>query len=150
VLLCSDSAGGAIVFLAAARLRDAGHPVDALLLTNPNLDLTLAMFDRDAPGGPDLTLLSDAIRSWAGPDPAGAGFSPLHTDLRDMPATVIAVGALDSLRPEAAEARQALQAAGVDCDLLVFDGIGHGFMGGDSPFEVAARERTLAAFRGAG
>ncbi len=143
IVLCGDSAGGTIAFLAAARLRDARQPVEALFLTNPNLDLTLARFSTQASGGPDLTLLKEAIQAWAGTDPAGSGFSPLNTNLQDMPPTFIAVGALDALRPEAEAMLRTLQDSDVAGRLRIFDGIGHGFMGGQSASEAEAQEETL-------
>ena len=145
ILLCGDSAGGAIAFTAAARLRDQDSPADALFMSNPNLDLTLASFDRDASGGPDPALLADAIKAWAGSDPVGSGFSPLHARLQGMPSTAIAVGALDALRPEAEEAARALSESGVRTRLRVFPGIGHGFMGGETPLESAAQEQASMA-----
>lgn len=145
VLLCGDSAGGAVAFLAAAALRDAGAPADALFLSNPNADLTMAMFDHGAPAGPDPDLLRWAIRAWAGPDPAGAGLSPLHAALAGLPPALVAVGALDALRPEAAALERALRAAGTAARLLVHDEAGHGFMGGATAPEAAARDATLTA-----
>ena len=145
VLLCGDSAGGTVAFLAAARLRDAGVPASALFLSNPNTDLSMAMFDHHAPAGPDPDLLRWAIRAWAGPDPAGAGLSPLQADLSGLPPAVVAVGALDSLRPEAAALAGALRTAGTTAELLVHGRVGHGFMGGSTAPEAAARDETLTA-----
>lgn len=147
IVLCGDSAGGAIAFNAAARLRDDCQPVEALFLTNPNLDLSMSMFDRAAPRGPDLDLLSSATAAWAGPDPIVSGFSPLHSNAHGLPATLIAVGALDALRPEAIAMDQRLRAAGVRSLLLVLDGVGHGFVGGSDAAEIAARDEALAALR---
>ncbi len=145
MLLCGDSAGGAVALLAAARLRDAGAPAGAMFLSNPNTDLSMAMFDHHAPAGPDPELLRWAIRAWAGPDPAGAGLSPLHADLSGLPPALVAVGALDALKPEATALVRALRTAGTTTGLLVLDRAGHGFMGGSTAPEAAARDETLTA-----
>jgi acetyl esterase len=145
VILCGDSAGGAIAFDAASRLRDHGHPVDALFLTNPNLDLSMSMFDRAAPRGPDPDLLSGAIAAWAGPNPIAAGFSPLHSDPHALPPTLIAVGALDGLQPEAIAMAEHLRAVGVRATLLFLSGVGHGFVAGGDRQDATARDEALAA-----
>lgn len=66
VLLCGDSAGGAVALLAAARLRNIDASADAVFLMNPNVDLTMAWFDHTAPAGPDPELSRRAIPAWAG------------------------------------------------------------------------------------
>lgn len=53
VILCGDSAGGAVSVAVGERI---GATVRALMLTNPNLDLTLQSFDRQALQGPDCEL----------------------------------------------------------------------------------------------
>jgi acetyl esterase len=146
IVLCGDSAGGTVAFLAAAQLRDDRSPVDALFLTNPNLDLSMSLFDRSAPQGPDPDLLSSATQAWAGPDPIGSGLSPLHTDMRSLPATMIAVGSLDALRPEAIAMHERLRGTAVRTALLVLDGVGHGFVGGSTALDAAARDEALATF----
>lgn len=145
VVLSGDSAGGAVALNAAARVRDTRRPVDALFLTNPNLDLSMSMFDRGAPRGPDPDLLSDAIAAWAGPNPIASGFSPLHSDPHGLPPTLIAVGSLDALRPEAIAMHERLRAAAVPAELIILDGVGHGFVGGSDARDAAARDEALTA-----
>ena len=53
VILCGDSAGGAVSVAAGERI---GATVRAVMLTNPNLDLTLQSFDRQALQGPGWEL----------------------------------------------------------------------------------------------
>jgi acetyl esterase len=143
IALCGDSAGGAIAFLAAARLRDAGTPPDAVVLTNPNADLTLSLFDHDAPAGPDPDLSRRAIAAWAGGDPVAASLSPLHITMTSMPRTFVAVGDRDAFLPEDAALVDALSGAHVEVRLLTLHGVGHGFVGGNTAADEDARDRTL-------
>jgi acetyl esterase len=137
LFLCGDSAGGTVATLAAARSQVAG-----LLLTNPNLDLTLTSFDDARPGGPDRDLSAFSFRAWA-----------RVTDLADaprldrlagrLPPTVVAVGTLDSLLPEARGLAEACERAGVACRLVELDGAEHGFVGTDRVDEALVAFRSL-------
>ncbi|HWU31790.1 MAG TPA: alpha/beta hydrolase fold domain-containing protein [Marmoricola sp.] len=147
IVLCGDSAGGTVAFLAATKLRGTPHAADALFLTNPNLDLSLAMFDRLAPDGPDPDLLKSAIEEWAGPSGAVFDFSPMASVLDGLPATLIAVGVLDSLVPEAVAMNERLLAAGVRTEILQLDGVGHGFVSGSNERESFARDQAFVALR---
>ena len=73
LFLCGDSAGGAVAIRAAAQTH---LPLAGLLLTNPNVDLTLASFDAERPGGPDRRL--SAWSSGRGP---GSATLPTHRRL---------------------------------------------------------------------
>ena len=145
LVLSGDSAGGAIAFVAAARLRDEGMPVAALFLTNPSLDLSLAVADRTVDGGPDLDLLADAVAAWAGSDAAAPGVDPARTPVDGLPPTIIAVGTRDALRPEAVHMHERLSAAGVPGRLILLEGVGHGFVGGGTVGDAEARDQALAA-----
>ena len=86
-------------------------PLAGLLLTNPNVDLTLASFDTERPGGPDRELSAWSFRAWA--RVADLADAP-RLELRrpTAPRTVVAVGTLDSLLPEARTLADACERAG--------------------------------------
>lgn len=139
LFLCGDSAGGAVAILAAARSSVA---LTGLMLTNPNVDLTMATYDATRPGGPDLELAGWSFRAWA-----------RVTDLADaprlellagrLPRTVVAVGTLDSLLPESRALADACVRAGVECRLVELDGAEHGFVGTDRADEALAAFQEL-------
>ena len=134
LFLCGDSAGGAVAILAAAR---SDATLAGLLLTNPNVDLTLASYDPARPGGPGLDLSAWSFRAWA-----------RVTDLADaprldrlagrLPRTVVAVGTLDSLLPESRALADACLRAGVECRLVELADAEHGFSGSDRADEALA------------
>ena len=130
VVLWGDSAGGAVA-LAAARAAAA----DALVLTNPNVDLTLASYDDAAPGGPGRELSEWSFARWAGGGTLAAA-PDLAADVAGLPPVYIAVGADDSLLPDAERLADACAEAGVPVRLRVAPGAAHGFMGGPD-LEVA-------------
>lgn len=145
LLLCGDSAGGTVATLAARR---SSRPVAGLLLTNPNLDLTLRSYDAGRPGGPGRELSEFAFRAWAGvPDLADA--PRLDVEASGLPPSVVVVGTLDSLLPEARALAAACRRDGVPCRLVELDGAEHGFVGSDRAVEAleAFRELVRAAPR---
>jgi acetyl esterase len=141
-VLWGDSAGGAIALLAARQSRSA-----ALVLTNPNVDLTLRGFDAAAPGGPGLELSEWAFAHWA-----GGGSLPdapdLAADTSELPPAFVAVGSTDSLLPDSRRLVQRIQDAGVHAELHVVPGAAHGFMGGPDLAAVEDIIRTAGAFIG--
>jgi len=136
VVLCGDSAGGALALAAARQL---GPKAAGLLLTNPNLDLTLACFDPEQPDGPDLATLSFAIRAWFAVDDL-ARAPRLHLSAAGLPATLIAVGSRDALVGEATSLAHHLQRASIRCELVGIAEAGHGFVS-----DAAAAEQVIAA-----
>ena len=131
--LDGDSAGGAVATLAAAR---TPHPLAGLLLTNPNLDLSLESYDDALPGGPGRDLSAYAMRAWTGVEPADA--PRLDRAARGLPRTFLAVGELDSLLPEARALAASCQEEGVPCRLLELPGAEHGVVGTARAAEVLA------------
>ena len=55
------------------------------------------------------------------------GISPLHGDMRSLPPTIITTGSRDLLLSQALRLAARLRAAGVDCDLRVWEGMWHVF-----------------------
>lgn len=140
IVLWGDSAGGALA-LAAARRAGA----TALVLTNPNVDLTLRGFDDTATGGPGRELSEWAFARWAGggrlhdaPDFAA--------DVRGLPPVFVAVGSTDSLLPDARRLVQRCRDMGGRSELHVVPGAVHGFMGGPDVAIVEDTIRKAGAF----
>jgi acetyl esterase len=140
VVLWGDSAGGALALVIARESQAA-----ALVLTNPNVDLTLRGFDAGATGGPGLELSEWAFAHWAGtgrlqdaPD--------LAADVRGLPPAFVAVGSADSLLEDSRRLVQQYQDAGARAELHVVPGAAHGFMGGPDLETVADVIRTAGAF----
>lgn len=134
IVLAGDSAGGAVARLAAGR---AARRPAGLLLTNPNLDLTLGAYDDTLPGGPGRELSEYAFRSWARvTDLADAPH--LEGSATGLPPTLVVVGSLDSLLPEARTFAAVCERDGVECRLEVLDGAAHGFVGTERADEVLA------------
>ncbi|MBW8871642.1 MAG: alpha/beta hydrolase [Leifsonia sp.] len=124
VVLWGDSAGGAVALAAARSAR-----VDGLVLTNPNIDLSLSRYDDAAPGGPGRELSEWAFSRWAGV--ARLADAPdLAADISRLPPVFAAVGSEDSLLPDAQHLVERCAHAGVRATLRVVPGASHGFMGG--------------------
>jgi acetyl esterase len=136
VVLWGDSAGGAVALAAAPKAAAA-----ALVLTNPNVDLTLAHVDAAAPGGPDRELSAWAFARWAG---AGrlSDAPDLAADVARLPPLFAAVGSADSLVPDSLRLVRRRGEAHLPAQLLVIGGAAHGFMAGE---DERATEAVLTA-----
>lgn len=122
-ILGGDSAGGALALAVARRRLRSGIRINGMVLTNPNLDLTLSSLDSTAPSGPDAPLLAHAMSLWLGDNRPR-----LDLDVAGLPPTLTAVGTLDSLAREAHSFHSTCLHAGVPSRLLELDGVGHGFL----------------------
>lgn len=125
VYCCGDSAGGAVAL--ATTLATPGA-VDGLLLTNPNVDLTLSSFDIHRPGGPNFDTSRYAFRAWTRAEDLTNAPS-FQTKASSLPRTFVAVGEDDCLMPECQALIEACAHAGVPAELLLLQGVGHGLMG---------------------
>ncbi|MBI4580330.1 MAG: alpha/beta hydrolase [Planctomycetes bacterium] len=111
----------------------------ALVLFNPPLDLTLEKFK-----GKDPAERTQGLLARAGTDPVN--LSPMDHLRSGLPPTIIFHGKSDSLIPYASiEAfREAMRAAGNRCELVGFDGQGHGFFNLRSPDQSRYFVETMA------
>lgn len=123
-LVCGDSAGGGLAIAACSVL---GPDVDGLLLTNPNLDLTLDSFEHDASGWPDFEISEFAFDSWTRRMPDGCGRKLTSRTWR-YPPIFVACGSDDALLPEVRALARECQAAGTSCEFMELEGAGHGVM----------------------
>jgi acetyl esterase len=120
VLVSGDSAGAAVAVWAAAR---GTALIDGLLLTSPNLDLSLAHVDLTQPESADLALSRWAFSRWCR---ASQDALALPTPGAGFPATLIAVGSRDGLRGDAEAFVRSCAAVGVRHRLITVEGEGHG------------------------
>lgn len=120
---------------AAARLPG----IEALVLTNPCLDLTLSSFDPRSTGGPSRTTLEEAILLWTGA-PTLADAPDLTALPGALPRWLTLVGSMDALVDEcrAFTART----AGAPRALTVLEGAAHGFV-----TDPAHADRAVGAIR---
>ncbi|ARU51293.1 hypothetical protein CBR64_07125 [Cellulosimicrobium cellulans] len=142
VALFGDSAGGAVAVAAAHRAHGTPLAPAWLALTNPNLDLTLASFDPDRPGGPDAALSAESFRAWTRVEDL-ADAPRLDLDASRLPPTFLAVGDQDALLPEARTLAAACARDDVRCELVEVPGASHGFLGGDAAPGVLAGLRAF-------
>lgn len=142
-IVVGDSAGAALALAVAVTLNlSHEHLVGGLLLTNPNIDLTLRRFDEHAFDGPDHRLSSRGFSRWTRGWPHSADFVDHAASL---PATFIAVGTRDAVHGEACALGDALAAVGTDCALEQYDH-GHGFLSDSAAsHDVARRSREFFA-----
>lgn len=146
VAVAGESAGGNLAASSAIQARDRGFALAGQLLIVPGVDFardTLKL-DSDGRAYPMLTPhdLREVARLYLGTATDRARDcppSPLHcANLRDLPATVIAVAGCDPLHDEGLAYAARLQAAGVDTQVLRYEDMFHPFFGF---FEASAAAR---------
>lgn len=131
VVVAGDSAGGNLAAVAAAHHRDrlAGH-----LLVYPVTDAAMDTDSYRAVAGADVGgLTAESMQHcWQtylqGQDPADPDASPLRGELTGLPRALVAVAGHDVLRDDGLAYAAALEAAGVEVELLVYPDMVHGFL----------------------
>ena len=134
LLLGGDLSGGNLALATALALRDAGGPKPAGLLTvypvtEPDFDSP--SYREFAEGYGLTTALMRAywdvyLRDAA--DRANPLAAPARADLAGLPPTLILLAELDVLRSDGEKLAARLLASGVDCTLLTYPGVLHGFI----------------------
>lgn len=152
LVLLGDSAGGNLATATAASLRDAGGPrYDAQVLLYPSLAPPSATEFGSYTEFADGPLMTRREMEWFWDHylrDAGDALDPLAAPLRsthlaDLPPATVVVAELDVLRDEGIAYARALQAAGVEVDLVTVAGAAHGFWWLDKAMSQAA---ALTAF----
>ncbi|MGQ0623138.1 MAG: alpha/beta hydrolase [Sporichthyaceae bacterium] len=133
IAITGDSAGGGLCLVLLQALRDAGEDLPGCgVAISPWTDFTLsgesmvsnAANDPLVPG----SALMEMIRSMVVPegfDYRNPRVSPLFGDWSGIPPLLLLVGSIEALRDDSARAVEAAQAAGVDAELAVGDGLVH-------------------------
>ena len=135
VAVGGDSAGGNLAACLCQRVRDDfGPEIDFQLLVYPVTDCTLSSpsMDENAEG----YFLTKAGLEWfvgnylGEGDPKNAAVSPLYADsLADLPPALVITAEFDPLRDEGEAYASKLRDAGVDVELIRYEGQIHAFFG---------------------
>lgn len=153
IALSGDSAGGNLAAAAAVRARDEGLPLRALALVNPLVDPVAETASRKEFAEGYLIHL-DALAWFGAQYVASAGdvtdprLAVNRTlDLSGLPPTLVVTGEYDTLRDEAEDFGEQLRVAGVDTEVVRFDGLVHGvyWMSGAIP-RCADQRACVAGF----
>ena len=133
LVVAGDSAGGGLALALLLRLRDqqAALPARAVLLS-PWTDLTGSGASIRENDGRCAMFRPENIQAFAAcyaPAPAwrDPGVSPLYGRLGGLPPIHIQVGAEELLRDDASRMHVELRSAGGTSELVVFDGVFHGW-----------------------
>ena len=131
--LFGSSAGGNLTLTTVLRLKELKLPLPgALFVGTPASDLTktgdtwFTNVGLDALGRYD-GLVAGALKLYAGGrDMKAPLLSPIHGDLADFPPTILISGTRDLLLSDTVRIHRKLRQAGVQAELHVFEGQGHG------------------------
>ena len=150
--VAGDSAGANLAAVVAQAMPDRVH---AQLLTYPSVDM-FGDYPSRAENAEGYFLDLPTMAWFAGRylegvevDPRDPRHSPLHGTLAGQPPAVVATAEFDPLRDEGEAYAAALREAGVEVDLVRYDGLVHGFleMGAWSPAAAAAVADMNARFK---
>ncbi|MDV6247478.1 alpha/beta hydrolase [Rhodococcus opacus] len=154
VFLVGDSAGGGLVMSALITLRDAGEQMpDAAVVLSPLVDLageSPSLTDRAHLDPLPAAVLVSAMGGLYlnGLDVRHPVASPLHGDLAGLPPTYVLVGTDEGLHDDSIRLADKLEAAGVDVQLEVGEGLPHIWpIFAFHPEAVAATDRIGAFLR---
>ncbi|WP_433474861.1 alpha/beta hydrolase [Spirillospora sp. CA-142024] len=133
IVLAGDSAGGHLSAVLAGEICRLGLPNPAgLVLFSPWVDLTCELSIRTQHLAHDPYISASSVRRVARLVVGPAGFDDPRLALlscawTDMPPVLIQVGGAEVLRAEAEAFADALESAGADCELQVWNGQMHVF-----------------------
>jgi len=154
IIIWGDSAGGALVLSLLLKAKQGGLAMPAAVsLLYPWADITKTgdTYDTLAPVDPVLTNadIQAAAKVYvpAGVNPKNSLISPVYgTYSRDFPPTQIIVGTRDIFLSNVARMQRVLRSVGVEVDLLVFEGMWHGFHPWIGMPEASVTDNDMAAF----
>jgi len=134
IALVGDSAGGNLVLTTMLSLRDRGQPLPAAgVLMSPWTDLaaTGESYQNRATADPihQRSMILALAKGYIGEDGDVSNplASPLHADLKGLPPLLIHAGDRETVRDDATMLAEKAEAAGVDVELKVWDGMIHVF-----------------------
>jgi epsilon-lactone hydrolase len=128
-----DSTGGGMTLAMTLRAKAEGLPLPAALAPGtPWSDLTETGDSYFVNNGVDNVLVSysgwlgDAARLYAnGHDLKDPQLSPVYGDFRGFPPTILTTGTRDLFLSNTVRVHRKMRDAGVDADLIVFEGLSH-------------------------
>jgi monoterpene epsilon-lactone hydrolase len=133
IAIAGDSAGGNLAVAALLAIREAGMPLPAAaILLSPWTDFTLSGESVKTRAEVDPMIRLDAadeqFAAYVGnADRADPTISPIFADLRGLPPLLIHVGNDEVLLDDSVRLAERAQAAGVEVELKVWDGMWHVF-----------------------
>ncbi|MCZ4277276.1 alpha/beta hydrolase [Rhodococcoides yunnanense] len=158
IFIAGDSAGGYLSFMVALTLRDLGLPTPAGIFTmspltdmDPTGKIEHANASKCAvfPSGavPALTVLADRVEARIVVDGhRGPRVSPVDADLTGLPPVLIQAGSTEIVLADAELMIERLEAAGVHCELQVWEDQVHVFQAADFVPESHRALREIGAF----
>lgn len=158
IFVAGDSAGGYLAFMVTLMLRDLGLPMPAGIFTmSPltDMDPTNKMGHENAsrcavfPSGavPALTVLADRVDARIVVEGTpGPRVSPVDADLTGLPPVLIQAGSSEMVLADAELMADRLEAAGVDCELQVWQEQVHVFQAADFLPEAHRALRKIGRF----
>jgi acetyl esterase/lipase len=136
IAFVGDSCGGGIALATLLRLREAGVPLPACLVSNCGwFDLEATGDSATNPVGEDRFVhpvwIRERGRDYVGPQgsPRDPLASPVHADLRGLPPLFLQAGQIDVLRDDAVRVAQRAGRDGTAVVLEIWPGMIHGFQG---------------------
>lgn len=158
IFIAGDSAGGYLAFMVALMVRDLGLPVPAGIFTmSPLTDMDptgklehenaskCAVFPAHAV--PALTVLADRTDARIVVEgECGPRVSPVDADLRGLPPVLIQAGSTEMVLTDAELMAERLDAAGVDCELQIWEDQVHVFQAADFIPEAHQAMRKIGKF----
>jgi len=154
IAFVGDSCGGGMALGALLRLRDAGVPLPACLVSISGwLDLEVSGESATRPVGEDRFVhpvwMRERARDYLGPkgDPRAPQASPIHADLHGLPPLFLQVGQIDVTRDDAVRVAARAGRDGSAVVLEIWPDMIHGFQGmqGFCP-EAEAAVASASAF----
>ena len=136
IAFAGDSCGGGIALATLVRLRDAGVPLPACLVSISGwFDLEASGESATHPVGEDRFVnpawIRERGRDYVGPqgDPRHPHASPVHADLRGLPPLFLQAGQVDVMRDDAVRVAQRAGRDGTAVTLEIWPEMIHGFQG---------------------
>lgn len=133
IVLGGDSAGGNLTLVTLLRIRELGLPMPACgVLISPWTDLTCTGDSVHENAAHDPMIPVNALRfiarTYTGKHSAREPLiSPVHADLAGLPPLLAQVGSTEVLRSDAERLAERARAAGVPCELQVWENMMHVF-----------------------
>jgi len=130
IAIAGESAGGGLALSLALRLRDEGKPMPACIVAiSPWADLTLSGSSYNNNVRLDPTLIRESLAYYVIAYAAGhedeAYVSPVLGDFTGFPPTLLFAGSDEILLSDAKTVYKRLKKAGVECKLVVEEGMWH-------------------------
>lgn len=133
IVIAGDSAGGGLTMATALKIKEAGLPQPAALMTiSPWVNMACDGWAFSVMDGRDPMITYEGLSDMAanylnGGDVADPIASPIHADLSGLPPTLIQVGSEEALLSDSTTLAERAGAAKVDVTLEIWPGMIHVF-----------------------